>query len=562
MTSHGPFSRTRAFVLANTLLAVYWFGVAISMVIAIVIGRYTFDFTPGQHFYRTLLCYGSYYDVPVAILSIVIIVFYEQPIRRLIKDLALGRKSDASLLLIARRRLLNEPFVLVLLNLSTWIGAAGVYHLLARRMLLTPEMATLLVVASLLTAVISVLITFFFLQFGIQRWMAPLLFPRGGLASVPGTLRITLATRLGALIAAVCLAPFLIIGVTLNGAEHRRLYGLHPEEVLDKLAVTLTIELILFSVLAVAVTYLVASNLSRPFGHIIHVLHQIKVGRFNQRVQVVTNDELGYAGDAINEMSRGLMERERLQRSLNLAREVQQSLLPLKAPRIPGLDIAGKSLYCDETGGDYYDFMEIGHDGSRRLVAVIGDVSGHGISSALLMTSIRALVRFRAPLPGRADEVVQDLNRQFCLDTAESGQFLTLFYLVADPRTRVLEWVRAGHEPAYLYQPDRDRFEILNGPGAALGLDEAMDYSLNRASAAPGDILVLTTDGVFEARRRGEMFGRQRFMDVVRRRRHLPAAGIRDAILQAIGDFRGSTAREDDVTLMVIKFDETAPDSA
>jgi len=114
--------------------------------------------------------------------------------------------------------------------------------------------------------------------------------------------------------------------------------------------------------------------------------------------------------------------------------------------------------------------------------------------------------------------------------------------------------VRAGHEPAYLYRPQDDRFETLDGQGAALGIEGESRYAVNRAFAHPGEILVLTTDGIFETRRRREMFGRRRFMEVVRRSHHLDAAGIRDAVLAAIDDFRGRTPQEDDVTLVVIKF--------
>jgi sigma-B regulation protein RsbU (phosphoserine phosphatase) len=284
-------------------------------------------------------------------------------------------------------------------------------------------------------------------------------------------------------------------------------------------------------------------------------LHQIKSGRLNQRVQVISNDELGYTGDAINEMAGGLQERERMRRSLSLAREVQQSLLPSQAPQIPGLQIVGTSLFCDETGGDYFDFMELERSGSRRLAAVIGDVSGHGVSAALLMTSIRALLRARTTLPGGPQEIIRFLNWQISLDTEETGQFVTFFYLEVDPQTRALEWVRAGHEPAYLYRPRDDRFETLDGQGAALGIERASRYALNHAFAQPGEILVLTTDGIFETRRRLEMFGRRRFMDVVRRAHQLNAAGIRDAVLEAVADFRGRLPQEDDVTLVVMKFD-------
>ena len=548
-----PISRIRRLVLANAMLVMYFFSVTVGIGIAIVLGHYTI-ISEHRLLYRTLLQYAPYYDLPVAVLEIIIIILYERPIRRLIKNVYRNNKQVPAEILSARRRLLNEPFFLMALNLLGWIGAAIVYDMLARGLILQPELAMELIVNSLLTAVISVLATFFLLQYCIQRWLAPVFFPEGGLSRISGVLRIKVSTRLAALIAAACLAPLFIIGVTLYGAGRQRLYGMHPETVLDQLSGTLAIELIVFSISAVTLTYLVAVNLSRPFRDIIAVLHQIKSGRLNQRVRVVSNDEIGYTGDTINEMAAGLQERERMRRSLSLAREVQQSLLPLKAPQMPGIQIAGTSLYCDETGGDYFDFMEIERSGLRRLAAVIADVSGHGVSAALLMTSMRALLRARSSLPGGPQEIVRFLNRRISLDTEETGQFVTLFYLEVEPQTRTVEWVRAGHEPAYLYRPRADRFETLDGQGAALGIEEESRYSINRTFVRSGNILVLTTDGIFETRRHREMFGRQRFMEVVRRNHHLNAVGIRDAVLAAIDDFRGRTRQEDDVTLVVIKF--------
>ena len=553
MTFKKPISRARGLFLANAMVVMYFLSVTVGVGIAVVLGHYTL-ISGHRLLDRTLLRYGPYYDLPVAVLEIIIIILYERPIRRLIKNICLQKKSVPAEILNARRRLLNEPFFLMMLNLLSWLGASLFYYILARGLIFQPELAKELIVNCLLTAVISVLATFFLLQFCIQRWLAPVLFSEGGLSRVPGALRIKVSTRLAALIAAACLAPLLIIGATLYGAERQRLYGTPPETVLDQLSGILTIELILFSLSAAALTYLVAVSLARPFGDIIAVLHQIKHGRYNRRVRVVSNDEIGYTGDTINDMAAGLQERERMRRSLSLAREVQQSLLPSKAPRIPGIQISGTSLYCDETGGDYFDFLEIERGGSRRLAAVIADVSGHGVSAALLMTSIRALLRTRETLPGGPQEIVRFLNRQISLDTEETGQFVTLFYLEVEPQTRTLEWVRAGHEPAYLYRPQDDRFETLDGQGAALGIEEESRYAVNRALAHSGEILVLTTDGIFETRNSREMFGRRRFMEVVRRNHHQAAAGIRDAVLAAIDDFRGRTPQEDDVTLVVIKF--------
>ena len=139
---------------------------------------------------------------------------------------------------------------------------------------------------------------------------------------------------------------------------------------------------------------------------------------------------------------------------------------------MPGFDISGISLYCDETGGDYYDFLKIREDAPGRAGIVVGDVSGHGIQSALLMASARASLRQRVSLPGSLSEIVADVNRQFCLDVRESGAFMTLFYLAVDSTRRSLRWVRAGHDPAIFFDPVTGTFEELSGKGSPLGFDE------------------------------------------------------------------------------------------
>ena len=122
----------------------------------------------------------------------------------------------------------------------------------------------------------------------------------------------------------------------------------------------ITFEILIFVCVGIWVVFLVSSNLTRPFKNIIQVLHNIKKGNFTSRVKVTSNDEIGYTGDTINEMTQGLMERDRIQQSLSMAKEIQQNLVPRKNIKANGLDMAGRSVYCDETGGDYYDFIPMG----------------------------------------------------------------------------------------------------------------------------------------------------------------------------------------------------------
>jgi len=238
--------------------------------------------------------------------------------------------------------------------------------------------------------------------------------------------------------------------------------------------------------------------------------------------------------------------------ALNLAQEVQQNLLPRRLPRLESVDVAGRSLYCDETGGDYYDFLALSEN---RLGVVVGDVTGHGVAAALLMASVRGFLRARAALTESAAEIVAGVNRLTAVDTAETGQFMTLFYLVLDHQTRRITWVRAGHDPALLYCPASDRFEELAGAGMALGVDEAWQFEDFSRTVEPGQIVLLTTDGIFEAHNpAGEMFGKARFKAVVRQNAGLEAEGLRKAVFEAVAEFRGAEPQEDDITLVILKF--------
>ena len=246
---------------------------------------------------------------------------------------------------------------------------------------------------------------------------------------------------------------------------------------------------------------------------------------------------------------------EQIIAALNVAQEVQQSLLPRNPPKEKRLDIAGSSLYCDETGGDYYDYIELPCLGSDVYAILVGDVSGHGISSALLMAGVRAYLRGRVTQAGTVAEIVNDVNRLVSADTRETNQFMTLFFLAIEAQTGKITWVRAGHDPILMYSPDKDHFDKLMGEGIPLGVEANWQYLENRAVLRPGQILVLTTDGVWEAHNQnGEMFGRKRFKEIIRRHAASGAEDIRTAIIDAVTAFRGEAQQEDDITLVVLKF--------
>ena len=295
-------------------------------------------------------------------------------------------------------------------------------------------------------------------------------------------------------------------------------------------------------------------SMTRPLQVMVEALDRLAGGDFSSRMELTTGDERDILARAFNEMVPQLEDRLRIRKALEVAQEEQQNLLPREIPTLPGFDMAATATYCDETGGDYFDFFPCGKEGEYLGVA-IGDVSGHGVPAALLMTTARALLRMRSSQPGSMAQVVNSVNRHLTADTYEDGRFTTLLYLNIDQANRSLRWVRAGHEPGILYDPATDTFEELLGPGIALGVDEEWQYEENeRGGLTSGQIIFLGTDGIWEAlNAKGEMFGKHRLHEIIRRKAHSAATTIQAAVLEALGAFRGKCIQEDDITMVVIK---------
>ena len=244
-------------------------------------------------------------------------------------------------------------------------------------------------------------------------------------------------------------------------------------------------------------------------------------------------------------------------KALALAGEVQKSLLPQEKPVVKGLDIAGKNISCDEIGGDYFDFLWRRDSQKGAFSVVVGDISGHGVDSALLMTTARAFLRMRASQPGTISEIISAMNRHLSRDVLETGRFMTLFYMTIDPEKNCIDWVRAGHDPALLYDPLRDEFKELMGNGVALGVNEAFDYEENyRHGLSNGQIIAVGTDGIWEAvNSEGEMFGKERFRNIIRKHANAGAGDILNAVYSKLNLFTRGQKFEDDITLVVIKID-------
>jgi sigma-B regulation protein RsbU (phosphoserine phosphatase) len=308
-------------------------------------------------------------------------------------------------------------------------------------------------------------------------------------------------------------------------------------------------------ILVVNLVYSYSRNLKLLFHNQTDALEKVSQGELNIQVPVITNDEFGFIAGHTNSMIEGLKDRMRLLEGVKVAQEVQQNLLPNKAPALQGFDIAAKSLYSDETGGDYLDFIKVHSANGGGLGVVVGDVTGHGVGAALLMASARGFLRQRAALAGSLADMVGDVNKQLSRDTGTSGRFMSLYFLVIQPDGQGLSWVNAGHDPGILHNPLDASFEDLKGEDLVLGVEAGWSFNQHHhAAMRPGEVLVLATDGIWEAHSQsGEMFGKKRLKQIIRDSSAKSAGGILTAILDQMRNFVGSGPMEDDATLVVIK---------
>jgi phosphoserine phosphatase RsbU/P len=241
-------------------------------------------------------------------------------------------------------------------------------------------------------------------------------------------------------------------------------------------------------------------------------------------------------------------ERQALAREMELARRIQLSLLPSQPPSHPRWRFAAYARSCDQTGGDYYDFIAA----AGATEVVVGDVSGHGIGAAMMMSTARAFLRALHEQPGSLAEIMAKLNRLLELDMADDAfMSLAIVRLADDGRC---EFVSAGHEPPLVYRAKPRSFDALDSTGLPLGMIE--DAAYDTASVQPivaGDIVVLFTDGVFEAQRPGsdETFGMERLKQVVASESANGAQAVCDGIIAAVDGFLGGTQAHDDITLVV-----------
>lgn len=277
-------------------------------------------------------------------------------------------------------------------------------------------------------------------------------------------------------------------------------------------------------------------------------------GDLEAKAPILLHDEVGELAHAFNLMTERLREHAKLRSHLRLAQDIQRRLLPEIPPVMEGLDIAGFNRPADETGGDYYDFVDLSEWAPNHLAVFVGDVTGHGVPAAILMATARAHIRACVMPPRDLAQVMGDANRRMMLDTPP-GRFITLAAVVIDARERRLRWSTAGHDGAMLYDPCKNRVGDLEGEDIPLGVDAGWRFHEHGGGTVPaGSVILLGTDGVWETRNEaGEHFGKERLRALLHESHAKGAEDIRRDITMAVDAFRGLGKQEDDLTLVVVK---------
>ena len=243
------------------------------------------------------------------------------------------------------------------------------------------------------------------------------------------------------------------------------------------------------------------------------------------------------------------IERERMERELELATEIQQRFQPSAPPVMNDYEFQGISFSCYEIGGDYYDFLTQ-HDG--KMLIALGDVSGKGTAAALLMSSLHASVHAQVAAKTSLYQMVKSIN-VYLAENTPANRFITLFIAELDPQTGIINYINAGHNPPLVGRAD-GKVEQLESGGFPLGIMPMAEYDVGQIQLAASEALVIYSDGVSEAvNLKDEEFGMERLTEVVSKNLQKSASGLRDKVEFALSSFTQTAPANDDITLVIVK---------
>jgi phosphoserine phosphatase RsbU/P len=248
---------------------------------------------------------------------------------------------------------------------------------------------------------------------------------------------------------------------------------------------------------------------------------------------------------------RALMENASMLKEMEIAKQIQLSLLPASPPSLPGIDCAGRCVPATHIGGDYYDLFVHGD----QLDMVMADVSGHSVGAALIMVETRSVLRAQLQSLSRPAEIVATLNDLLHDDLTRAELFITMAYMSYDMTSGRLRYTNAGHPPSLLYRPSSSTFAELDADGLIIGVEKGVTFDEPTLQVERGDLLLLYTDGIIEAEGPGgELFGTERLRDLLASQYRNSAANIINSVLDAIRSYTGGSSFKDDISMLLLKF--------
>lgn len=306
-----------------------------------------------------------------------------------------------------------------------------------------------------------------------------------------------------------------------------------------------------------AISLLLSNMITRPIRALTEGVKALGRGELEHKVDVKTSDEFEELSSSFNKMISDLKklhftatEQERLLKELEIARGIQQSILPKTAPYIEGVELSATNLPAREVGGDFYDYVPVA---KNHWGLTIADVSGKGMPAAIFMGLSRTIVRASTTGNISTENSLKHANELICRDS-RSGMFVTLFYAILDSINMKLKYVNAGHNPPFLLREGADNIISLEATGIPLGVMESIDIKEREIELARGDILVLYTDGVTDAiNEKEEGFGKEKLVEIIQNNRSLTAKNMIKKVQNEIVMFAGEQPQFDDITLMIMK---------
>jgi anti-anti-sigma factor len=316
-------------------------------------------------------------------------------------------------------------------------------------------------------------------------------------------------------------------------------------------------------IVGLSMIYLLISVFVKPIQALTDGVRAIGEGALHEELRIDGPEEIGEIARAFNEITmkfrdaqHSVVEQERMQKEMQVAQEIQHSLLPGKVPDISGYDIASLYRAAKEVGGDYYDFVAVDED---TLGVVVADVSGKGVPGSLVMTMIRTALRMEARGNHSAAEVMARMN-DFVTEDMKKGMFVTIFYVILDSKNRIISYASAGHNPMILFRAETNETFFLNPRGFPVGIslpDESLfrrSIDVEKVKLKKDDMLVIYTDGVTEAMNDSrEQYGEDRLLALIKTCGKKSPDEFIDLLNEDIREFTGGYPQNDDITVVAVK---------